>query len=48
MSSRQGEQQPYSNVSPQVAYAAQQAQAAYRAPQFQEVTQGVYDEDIPF
>ena len=50
MSSKQGEQQTYSNVSPQVAYAAQQAQAAsgYRAPQFQEVTQGVYDQDIPF
>jgi single-strand DNA-binding protein len=48
MSSKQGEQQTYSNVSPQVAYAAQHAQAAYRAPQFQEVTQGVYDADIPF
>lgn len=46
MSSKQGEQQP--SVSPQVAYAAQQAQAAYKVPQFQEVTQGVYDEDIPF
>ena len=45
MSSKQGEQP---NVSPQVAYAAQQAQAAYRAPRFQEVTQGVYDADIPF
>lgn len=46
MSSRQ--EQP--SVSPQVAYAAQQAQAAsgYMAPQFQEVTQGVYDQDIPF
>lgn len=49
MSSRQ-DNDSYSNVSPQVAYAAQQAQAAsgYRAPQFQEVTQGVYDSDIPF
>ena len=46
MSSKQGEQRP--NVSPQVAYAAQQAQAAYQVPQFQEVTQGVYDADIPF
>ncbi len=45
MSSRQGEQP---SVSPQVAYAAQQAQAAYQVPQFQEVTQGVYDADIPF
>ena len=47
MSSKQGEQQPYSNVSPQVAYAAQQAQAAYQVPQFQEVSP--YDSsDIPF
>lgn len=53
MSSRGESQQQggysYGGVSPQVAYAAQQAQAASGyTPQFQEVAQGVYDEDIPF
>lgn len=51
------QQRQQQQVSPQVAYAAQQAQAAtgYRPPQFQEVTpqqpdiaSSVYDSDIPF
>ena len=37
-------------VSPQVAYAAQQAQAAsgYGMPRFEEMPDTIYDEDIPF
>lgn len=54
MSSRgEGQQQggySYGGVSPQVAYAAQQAQAAsgYGMPRFEEMPDTIYDEDIPF
>lgn len=53
MSQRQ-EQQYQQPINPQVAYAAQQAQAAtgytqqYQAPRFQEVSQAIMDSDIPF
>ena len=54
MSRREGQQQTQPPVNPQVAHAAQQAQAAtgypmnYGVPQFQEVPQTVYDAEIPF
>ena len=54
MSRREEQQQTQPPVNPQVAHAAQQAQAAtgypmnYGVPQFQEVPQTVYDAEIPF